>query len=92
MAYERTRRMREIMANLSGAILVEMILTPMHRLRPSRLALCQSCLLNFVLSMKAKKRRHGRPVTRRSQESLGVGVHIEIKCGYRRGSVKHGSS
>ena len=30
MAYKRARRMREIMANFSGAIPVEMILTPMH--------------------------------------------------------------
>ena len=37
--YERTRLlMREIMANFSGAVLVEMILSPMHILRQGRLA------------------------------------------------------
>ena len=35
MSYERACRMREIMANFSGAVLFEMILTPMHILRPS---------------------------------------------------------
>ena len=33
-----TRRMREIMTSFSVAVLVDMILTPMHTLRPSTLA------------------------------------------------------
>ena len=39
------------MANLSGGVLVEIILTPMHILRPSILAYCQSC-------SNCGKRRH----------------------------------
>ena len=37
----------EIMASFFGAVLVEMILTPMHILRPSILALHQSCSCRY---------------------------------------------
>ena len=53
-----TRRMWEIMANVSGAVLVEVILTPMHILRPSILAsfvvvwLCRRVRWNAGLSIK----------------------------------------
>ena len=36
--YERTRQMQEIMVNFSGVVMVEMILNPVHILRPSILA------------------------------------------------------
>ena len=82
MAYEHTRRMREIMANVCWAVLVEMILTPMHILRPSTQALCQACLIQITLYEVVAYGGCSLTLNNKGPIKGGTQAHAVLTCSY----------